>query len=649
MTGRKAVTAALFLLATTCFRASAQDVAPPPSSSSEPSTTLAPTGSAAPLAKVDALTRAITLSQDGSVTEVQHSELESSNPALIAQLAQFPIAYDEATQTVTITGAYTLKPDGRKETVGPNGIFDRSAPGNNITLSSVKQKVIIFPDVQPGDRMVYDATFVRKPLMPGQFTFDRVMPQTVVVDHENIDLSAPKSLPIYTDTPQLSVQKKDSGDTFTYSVSFSNPSAVPDDTNPIGRFDRSPRFSASTFKSYDDFAAAYSAMALPKIQVTADIQSRADSVVAGVTDQRERAKRLYDWVVGHVRYVAIELGVGGIVPHDAGSVLANGYGDCKDQAVLYAALLKAEKIDANLVLIHSGSIYTVAKVPTLGSFDHVIVYLPRLGLYADTTTAGIVPFGTLPEQEYGKPILVVTTQPGSLKRSPVPDSKDASFNYTLTAKFDEEGHDDSASTWTATGRFLEPLRAIGRALQLDTQGKIASDLFKARGTPRANGGFAVPADVTAESFQITANYKTPGSLVAFTQNRSFVIPDSLRITPLTSDLFFGPIFNDKFQKADAIPCSSGRGVDDETLEFTATRKLSSLPSDKKISTDHFTYSSHWAQDGNKVHVHRELEARFDQVVCPNPVKDEALTVLQSIRSDLVTQIALTQTDTHGAK
>jgi len=152
----------------------------------------------------------------------------------------------------------------------------------------------------------------------------------------------------------------------------------------------------------------------------------------------------------------------------------------------------------------------------------------------------------------------------------------------------------------------------------------------------------VEPGVTAEPFQIIATYKTPSSPVAFTQNRSFVIPDSLRITPLTSDLFPGPIFNDKFQKADATPCSSGRGVDDETLEFTASRRLSSLPNDKKISTDHLTYSSHWSLDGNKVHVHRELEARFDQAVCTNPVKDEALTVLQTIRSDLATQISLTQ-------
>ena len=548
-------------------------------------------------------------------------------------------------QTVDITDAYTLKSNGSKEMVGPNAIFDRSAPTNNLTFSSTKQKVIVFPDVQPGDRIVYDATVTGKPQIPGHFTDNLIMAPVVVVDKETVSLTAPKSLQLQTEGQQISIQKKEDAETVTYSFSYSNPTPVPDDTNPIGRFDRVARFSVSTFKSYNDLAIAYAGMALPKVKVTPDIQSRADGVVAGISDKREQAKKLYDWIAGHIRYVAINLGTGGLIPHDASSVLANGYGDCKDQAVLYAALLKAEGIDADLALVHSGNVYTVSKVPTVSSFDHLITYLPSLNLYADTTTAGIVPFGFLPLEEYGKPVLLVGTGSGGLKQIPVPVAKDASFSYSLTAKIDEAGHDDSTSSLAATGNFLEPLRVIGMAIRLDTQGKIAANMFNSRGTPRAQGGFASPPDLTTDPYSVTASYKTPGTLVAFTQNRGFVIPDNLRITALTSNLFFGPIFDDRYKTADAMPCRSGRGTDDETLEFAASRHLARLPDDKKISTDHFTYTSHWSADGNKVHVHRELEARFTQAVCTNPVKDEALSVAQSIRSDLATQISLTQTST----
>jgi hypothetical protein len=640
MAGHKTVNAVLCLLAGSLCRAWAQDM-PSQAPAAPDAATITAAEPAAPLVKIDALVHTVTLSTDGSFRDVVHSELESSNLALIAQLAQFPITYDAATQTLDITDAYTLKPDGRKEMVGPNGIFDRAAPAGNNILSSMTQKVIVYPDVQPGDRMVYDGTITGKATFPGQFTFDRLMAPIATVENESVAVTAPKSMPLYTDTQQLSLQKKEDADTVTYSVTYSNANSVADDTNPISRFDRVARFSVSTFKSYADLGRAFAAVALPKIQLTPNIQSRADSIVAGTSAKRDQAQKLYDWVSNNIRYVAIELGTGGIIPHDATSILANGYGDCKDQAVLYAALLSAEKINAALVLIHSGNTYTVAKVPTLGSFDHVIVYLPQFDIYADTTTTGIVPFGFLPQQEYGKPIVLVSAQGASFKQTPVPGAKDASFAYTLDAKLDDIGREDSASSWTAAGSFQEPLRAVGKAIQFDTQGAIANTMFNARGTPQAKGGFSLPPDAGGD-FQIRAAYTTSGRLLAYTQNRSFTIPDVLRITPLTSDLFFGPIFNARYQKADAIPCHSGRGVDDETLEFSASHRLSRLPDDKKVSTDHITYTSHWSLDGNKVHVHRELEARFDQVVCTNPVKDEALSALQNIRSDLATQISFLQ-------
>jgi len=45
---------------------------------------------------------------------------------------------------------------------------------------------------------------------------------------------------------------------------------------------------------------------------------------------------------GHIRYVAIELGAGGFIPHDPDWTLTNAYGDCKDQAVLFAQPLGGE-------------------------------------------------------------------------------------------------------------------------------------------------------------------------------------------------------------------------------------------------------------------------------------------------------------------
>jgi hypothetical protein len=610
-----------------------------------PPATPTPAGQTAPAAppfRIHALTRAFTIAPDGSWRETTHSEVQIGNAAALAQLAQFALTYDEEHQTLEVTNAYTLKADGRKEPVAAAAIIERSSPTGNIMLTTQKQKVIVYPDVAVGDTIVYDAVFTGKPQIQGLFGIGLLFPRNVVIDGETTSVSAPKSSNLHIDATGVTAQKTESGDTATYTVTYANATLVPTDTNPMAPTDYQPRLWVSTFASYDALAAAYAPMVAAKLQVTPEVQKTADGIVAGTTDKREQARKLYDWINAHIRYVAITMGTGGIIPHDAASVIANGYGDCKDQATLYVDLLKAEKIDARLVLIHSGNAFALPKVPAIDSFDHMITYIPSLNLYADTTSAGLVPFGKLGPSEYGKSVAIIGDSGKVLRQIPLADAKDDSFTYTLNAKFDDAGHDTSSSSLTATGSFLEPLRVIGRVVQQDTQGKLATSLFTLHGTPKATGTITAPPDISTENYQITTAYQTPGVLIAFVQNRGFTIPDSLRLVPLLSASFFGQIFDDRFKTADALPCHSGRGVDDETLELPASRHLQHLPDDKKISTSHMTYASHWSQDGNTVHVHREVETRFDQAVCTNPVKDEVLTVAQSIKTDLAAQIALVQ-------
>ncbi len=151
----------------------------------------------------------------------------------------------------------------------------------------------------------------------------------------------------------------------------------------------------SSYPDYDALAKAVGALALPTTAVTPAIQAKADEIAGGSKNHKDETRKIYDWIGAHIRYVAIELGQGGYVPHSADSVLAHGYGDCKDNAVLFAALLKARGIDSKLVLINLTNIYTVAKVPTLGPFNHMISWLPEFHMYADATNASIVSFGGL--------------------------------------------------------------------------------------------------------------------------------------------------------------------------------------------------------------------------------------------------------------
>ena len=53
-------------------------------------------------------------------------------------------------------------------------------------------------------------------------------------------------------------------------------------------------------------------------------------------------KALAQFVQHDVRYVAIELGIGGWQPHSASDIFAHRYGDCKDKATLLSSMLEPD-------------------------------------------------------------------------------------------------------------------------------------------------------------------------------------------------------------------------------------------------------------------------------------------------------------------
>jgi hypothetical protein len=76
-----------------------------------------------------------------------------------------------------------------------------------------------------------------------------------------------------------------------------------------------------------------------------------------------------------IRYVARLDEIHAIVPRPAREVLARGYGDCKEISALLKALLARRGIEVNLALVATrGRKQVIDRVPTLGGFDHVVVY-----------------------------------------------------------------------------------------------------------------------------------------------------------------------------------------------------------------------------------------------------------------------------------
>ena len=97
----------------------------------------------------------------------------------------------------------------------------------------------------------------------------------------------------------------------------------------------------------------YAKLAHDRSVATPDIAAKAAELTSGKSDFYDKAAGIGSFVQQQIRYVAIEMGVGGFQPHAADDVFRGKYGDCKDKANLLSAMLSSVGIHSALVMVHT--------------------------------------------------------------------------------------------------------------------------------------------------------------------------------------------------------------------------------------------------------------------------------------------------------
>jgi hypothetical protein len=95
----------------------------------------------------------------------------------------------------------------------------------------------------------------------------------------------------------------------------------------------------------------YAALAHDRLLATPEISAKAAELTKGKTDFYDKAEAIGEFTQQQIRYVAIEMGVGGYQPHAAGEVFRGKYGDCKDKATLLSAMLSTVGVHSALLMV----------------------------------------------------------------------------------------------------------------------------------------------------------------------------------------------------------------------------------------------------------------------------------------------------------
>ena len=94
---------------------------------------------------------------------------------------------------------------------------------------------------------------------------------------------------------------------------------------------------------------------------------------AGLDNDRAKAAALYTWVQDHIKYVAVEDGMNGLIPAMPAAVCNARYGDCKGMANLLRALMHNAGLKAHLTWVGSRQLpYSYDDLPAPMTDDHMI-------------------------------------------------------------------------------------------------------------------------------------------------------------------------------------------------------------------------------------------------------------------------------------
>lgn len=212
------------------------------------------------------------------------------------------------------------------------------------------------------------------------------------------------------------------------------------------------------FESWDAVARWYAALTDPVLGDSADLGALAREVAPRSAEELEAAiERAFSVAARDVRYVSIQLGIGGWRPHPPEETQRKGYGDCKDKAFLLRAIFAAWGRPSYVVLVRTrGSGRLAEAVPDAAQFDHAIaaVALPEgvasdawsvlevdgIGrlLLLDATASESRPWD-LPAGDQGATALVVLGDGGRLVRLPVQPPSASRIVREMGVRVDERG------------------------------------------------------------------------------------------------------------------------------------------------------------------------------------------------------------------
>jgi transglutaminase-like putative cysteine protease len=198
-------------------------------------------------------------------------------------------------------------------------------------------------------------------------------------------------------------------------------------------------------------------------QVSPEMAAKVKEMTANCQTNLEKIDTLYHYMQQTMRYVSVQLGIGGWQTFDAKYVEKNKYGDCKALSNFMKSMLKAAGIEAQLVVVSAGEDDFFDPDPTfcLPRFNHMILHIPSENMWLECTSDGN-PTGYLGTFTQGRGVLVLTENSGKIIKTPSLDATTNGQTSKATIQLAADGSATLKSASVLRGSFQDDMRMILR-------------------------------------------------------------------------------------------------------------------------------------------------------------------------------------------
>ena len=219
------------------------------------------------------------------------------------------------------------------------------------------------------------------------------------------------------------------------------------------------------FADWNEMGRWENGLATGRREVSPEIKQKVAALTASSATPLEKMRALAQFVQRDIRYVAIQLGIGGWQPHPAPEIFVHRYGDCKDKATLLSTMLKEIGVESYYFSVNTARGAVTPATPAIRWFNHEILAVRLSGDVKDASLVAVLehpklgrllifdptdewtPFGQLRGELQSNYGLLVTQDGGELLKLPQLPASRSGVQRTAKLKLGPNG--------TLSGDFAE--------------------------------------------------------------------------------------------------------------------------------------------------------------------------------------------------